>query len=133
MGGRTPEDVLPDVMHRLFILRYRCPMCGEDHEVHHCIGMPAGAQAKRQERVGRLLNDAAAMGEIMGGHGRELHEQRGDARELRERAERDGPFPVCGAPSVAVADETEYMCTGCGLVFPRNQEMSCHGADRECT
>ena len=132
MGGRSPEDVLPTVMRRLCIFRYRCRLCGSVHQTQQYVSAPVETMEEYRAQVDRIVGDAGAVGPMVAGAAAERHEQIGDLAELEARAQRDGLFQGAIFENYLVTDEETYTCAGCGTTFPSNQKLTDHVDARKC-
>ena len=132
MGGRSPEDVLPTVMRRLCILRYRCHLCGQDHETQQYISAPVKTMREYRQQVKRIIEDEAAAAQTVAHAAIDFHQTRGDLAEAGARALDAGFFPNWIYRSYQVTNEDRYTCANCQRVFPSNQKLTAHVVAREC-
>ena len=113
------------ILRRLFVVDYTCPLCGEAHE-------PSPTRAHRQLPRPAARPRPACMRQsdvvlpLLGQHIFLTHNDRGDYQALRDEADSAGPKDHLRVNSVTMTAESELSCDACAKRFSTGGEMNQH-------
>ena len=116
---RSPSELMgrDTSMRRLFLVRFICPLCGQEHGCEIYLTLKAQNEDEMMETALQTLNRDDVKVKSLAPFAKEHHQQNGDYLERAVAYARHGvrhPFRVT---SVAMTDEESYTCELCQMKF----------------
>lgn len=100
-------------LRRLFVVRYCCPLCGQEHEAETSVAHTTDSLDELHAHARACLHQSEVALPLLGQHIFLLHNDRGDYRNLREDADSNGPKGPLKLISITMTAEDELTCEDC--------------------
>ena len=114
------------LLRRLFVVDYTCPLCGEAHEAETYVAHTASSLDQLHAHARACLRQSDVVLPLLGQHIFLTHNDRGDYQALRDEADSAGPKDHLRVNSVTMTAESELSCDACAKRFSTGGEMNQH-------
>lgn len=116
---RSPTELMESEasLRRLFLVKFSCPLCGQDHSCEIYLTLIAPDEDKMMEKAVEILNRDDVMVRSLAPFAKEYHQREGDYLERAMAYARHGvrfPFKLL---SVTMTEEESYRCEYCQMKF----------------